>query len=287
MLFSIVVPCFNSKVFIRNCLDSILAQTFTDFEVIVIDDGSTDGTSEILDNYAAKSNLIHVYHFANAGVSASRRRGVTLANGEYVIFVDSDDTINPDLLITLSDAIANYDFPDIIRIQANLVNDSAHKDHDRYNFKSCTGKVTTGVEALKLWSEPGKKYAVYWLFAFKSSIFSKVLFVTTLRCYEDLALIPILVATSNKVVVLDYVGYNYTCNNSSSLTNICSIEAEESRAIDFYEAYLYAIENFTKLDNVTRLDIAFFVSDFTRRLLGKFDSLPDELKHKFQHWFKL
>ena len=97
MLFSFVVPVFNAKTFIRKCLDSILAQSFKDFEIVIIDDGSTDGTSEILDEYAAKNNWINVYHFANAGVSIARRRGITLANGEYIIFVDSDDTVNPDL----------------------------------------------------------------------------------------------------------------------------------------------------------------------------------------------
>lgn len=286
MLFSLVVPTFNSKAFIRRCLDSILVQSFKDFEIVVIDDGSTDGTSEILDEYATKSNLISVYHFANAGVSAARRRGITLSNGEYIIFVDSDDTVNPDLLQKLADAIFNYGYPDILRIQANLINDTPGKDSGRYNFKSCVEVPLSGIEAMKMWSVPNKKYAVYWLFAFKASIFSKVLFVTSLRCYEDLALIPVLVSAAEKVVVLDYVGYNYTCNNVSSLTNTCSLEAEINRANDFYEAFLYAIENFSKLDNVTSSDLAFFIADFNRRLRGKFDSLPEELKPRFEHWFK-
>lgn len=286
MLFSFVVPVFNAKTFIRKCLDSILAQSFKDFEIVIIDDGSTDGTSEILDEYAAKNNWINVYHFANAGVSIARRRGIILANGEYIIFVDSDDTVNPDLLKNLSKAIIDYDHPDLLRIQANLVNDSPSKDSERYNFKSNIGVPMSGIEAMKMWSVPNKKYAVYWLFAFKVTIFSKVLFVTSLRCYEDVALIPVLVSAAEKVVVIDYVGYNYTCNNESSLTNIRSLEAEISRANDFYSAFLYAIENFTKLDNVTSLDIAFFVADFTRRLRGKYDSLPEELKPLFDHWFK-
>lgn len=286
MLFSIIIPCFNSKVFLRKCLDSILSQSFSDFEVIAINDGSTDGTSEILDEYNSKYPFVHVYHFSNSGVSISRKRGITLATGEYIIFVDSDDTIAPNLLFNLHKAIISYKKPDLIRYQSNLINDVANKDHERYNFTTNVEIPCTGLEALKMWSSPGKKYAVYWLFAFKSSIFSKVLFVTTLRCYEDVALIPILIASSNKVVTIDYVGYNYTCNNSTSLTNIRSIKAELSRAEDFYKAYLYAIENFAKLKNVSSIDIAFFVSDYTRRLKGKYDSLPNSLKPNFQHWFK-
>ena len=286
MLFSIIIPCFNSKNFLRKCLDSILSQSFSDFEVIAIDDGSTDGTSEILDEYNSKYPFVHVYHFSNSGVSISRKRGITLATGEYIIFVDSDDTIATNLLFTLHKAIVSYEKPDLIRYQSNLINDVAHKDHERCNFTTNLGTPYTGLESLKMWSNPGKKYAVYWLFAFKSSIFSKILFVTTLRCYEDVALIPILIASSNKVVTIDYVGYNYTCNNSTSLTNIRSIEAELSRAEDFHKAYLYAIENFAKLKNVSNIDIAFFVEDYTRRLKGKYNSLPNSLKPNFQHWFK-
>lgn len=286
MLFSIIIPCFNSKDFLRKCLDSILSQSFSDFEIIAIDDGSTDGTSKILDEYNSKYPFIHVYHFSNSGVSISRKRGITLATGEYIIFVDSDDTIAPNLLSNLQNAIITYEKPDLIRYQSNLINDIAYKDHERYNFTTNMESPCTGLEALKMWSISGKKYAVYWLFAFKSNIFSKVLFVTTLRCYEDVALIPVLIAASDKVITIDYVGYNYTCNNSTSLTNTRSIEAEISRAKDFYNAYLYAIENFAKLKNVSSIDIAFFIADYTRRLKGKYDSLPDSLKPSFQHWFK-
>lgn len=285
MLFSIVVPVFNAKSFLRNCLNSILEQNFNDFEVITIDDGSTDGSNEILEDYATNDSRIHVYHFDNAGVSYSRRRGIALASGEYIVFVDSDDTINPNLLSNLYDAISIHDFPTLIRYQANLIGDAKHKDHTRYNFMDFLDTPYTGIAALKNWSCPGKKYAVYWLFAFKKSIFSKVLFTTNLRCYEDVALIPILIAASQKVVTINYMGYNYTCNNSESLTNTRSETAERSRALDFLKAYNYAVSNFTKLDNVSSFDIAFFVEDYTRRLKAKFNSLPDNLKHELAEHF--
>lgn len=285
MLFSIIVPCYNSKNFIRDCIDSILVQNFNDFEVILIDDGSTDGTDKILDEYAKNDLRIHVYHFENAGVSYSRRRGIHLASGEYLIFVDSDDSINPNLLSNLYNAIINHDYPTLIRYQANLVNDASYKDHERYNFLEIINTPYSGMETLKKWSIPGKKYAVYWLFAFHKSIFSKVLFATTLKCYEDVALIPILVAASEKVVTINYIGYNYTCNNENSLTNIRSDEAERARALDFIEAYHYAIDNFTKLNNISSVDIAFFVNDYTRRLKGKFNSLPEHLKEELREFF--
>lgn len=228
-----------------------------------------------------------MYHFPNAGVSYSRRRGITLATGNYLIFVDSDDTINIDLLYELSLVIKTQGFPDIIRYQVNLVGDAEHKDHQRYNFLEVLNVPMSGLETLKQWSIVGKKYSVYWLFAFKKSVFSTVLFSIDLKCYEDVALIPILIASSNKVLTIDYVGYNYTCNNWNSLTNVKSLDAERSRALDFLSAYKYAIENFSKLDNVSSLDIAFFYQDYTRRLRGKYNSLPEELKYELADVFKL
>lgn len=287
MMFSVIVPCYNAKEFIRKCINSILRQSYRDFEIILIDDGSTDGTSEILDEYACMYDYVHVYHFPNAGVSYSRRRGITLATGNYLIFVDSDDTINIDLLYELSLVIKTQGFPDIIRYQVNLVGDAEHKDHQRYSFLEVLNVPMSGLETLKQWSIVGKKYSVYWLFAFKKSVFSTVLFSIDLKCYEDVALIPILIASSNKVLTIDYVGYNYTCNNWNSLTNVKSLDAERSRALDFLSAYKYAIENFSKLDNVSSLDIAFFYQDYTRRLRGKYNSLPEELKYELADVFKL
>lgn len=287
MMFSVIVPCYNSKSYVRKCIDSILAQNYHNFEIILIDDGSTDGTAQILDDYATVYSYIHAYHFENSGVSHSRRRGIALATGDYLVFVDSDDTINPQLLHELSLTVEEHDFPDIIRYQANLVGDAKHKDHQRYNFDENLNVSQTGLDVLKQWSVPGKKYALYWLFAFKGNVFANVLFTIDLRCYEDVALIPVLIAASKKVVTIGYVGYNYTYNNFNSLTNTCSLDSERQKALDFIYAYKYAVENFSKLDNVSSLDIAFFYEDYTKRLRGKYESLPEELKIELADAFQV
>ena len=283
--FSIVIPAYNAEKSIRKCLDSILAQTFSDFEIVVINDGSKDSTLAILREYLKKTRKLRVYSFENSGVSITRQRGINLSNGEYIILVDSDDTINPDLLEKLYIAICEHNNPDIIRYQAKLLNDCNFKDHDRYNFFDDSKAVLSGLDALKEWSIPGKKYAVYWLFAFKRSTFSNVLFFPNLKCHEDLALIPLLVAASNIVVTLSYIGYNYTCNNPGSITNTKSKEAERSRAKDFVKAYKYATQNFARLFTVSPLDYEFFVSDFNRRLLDKYNSLSEELKEELAELF--
>ena len=95
-IISIIVPIYNSEKFLSRCIDSILLSTFTNFEIILIDDGSTDNSPKIADWYANKySNLIQVIHKKNEGVSFSRNKGIELASGKYTAFVDNDDLVHP------------------------------------------------------------------------------------------------------------------------------------------------------------------------------------------------
>lgn len=95
---SIIVPVYNAEKHLRRCIDSILAQTFQDFELILVDDGSTDGSPKICDDYAKRDSRIKVFHKENGGVSAARNIGLEKANGHWIMFVDSDDTIPKDAL---------------------------------------------------------------------------------------------------------------------------------------------------------------------------------------------
>lgn len=98
MKVSIIMPVYNAAMSVRRMLYSIKAQTMTDFEVLVIDDGSTDGSGAILDEYAASDCRFKVVHKQNGGVSAARQTGLELARGEYVIHADSDDWVEPEML---------------------------------------------------------------------------------------------------------------------------------------------------------------------------------------------
>lgn len=95
---SVIVPVYNAQKHIHRCVDSILAQTFTDFELILVDDGSPDNCGAICDEYAAKDSRIRVIHQENQGQAAARNHAVAVACGEWVCFVDSDDMIHPQML---------------------------------------------------------------------------------------------------------------------------------------------------------------------------------------------
>ena len=104
MLVSVITPVYNTEKYLDECIGSILLQSMTDFELLLIDDGSTDGSGAICDRYAEKDKRIRVFHIPNGGVSAARNLGLDNARGEFVVFVDSDDRITPDHLRQLADS---------------------------------------------------------------------------------------------------------------------------------------------------------------------------------------
>lgn len=287
MLFSIIVPIYNTSNTLRTCLDSILQQSFYDYEVILINDGSTDNSETIALEYTSQYSNFKLYTFENGGVSVARKRGITLANGIYVIFVDSDDTINPDLLQHIANVINIHPGLEVIRYQSNLINDDLHKNHERYNFHQDLYCILSGIDALKVWSSPNIKYAVYWLFALKRDLFSSICLMPDIRCYEDLAYIPIIVASAKMVTTIGYHGYNYLCNRQDSLTNTINKDLQRERAYDFYSAYKFAISNFIQIKDISSQDIIFFVADYRRRLRSFFYSLDIDLRQELSPIYHL
>ena len=95
-MISVIVPVYNCEKYIHRCIDSILSQSFTDFELLLINDGSTDSSGVICDEYSQKDNRVRVFHKTNGGVSSARNLGLDESRGEYVTFVDSDDYILED-----------------------------------------------------------------------------------------------------------------------------------------------------------------------------------------------
>ncbi|MCR5310178.1 MAG: glycosyltransferase, partial [Lachnospiraceae bacterium] len=105
MLISVIVPVYNAGVYLEKCVNSILDQTFTDFELLLVDDGSTDSSVKLCDEFAAKDPRVKVIHQTNAGSSAARNAGIKASAGSFLSFVDSDDWVDPDFLERLSEPV--------------------------------------------------------------------------------------------------------------------------------------------------------------------------------------
>ncbi len=129
-LISVIVPVYNTEKYLQRCIDSILGQSFTDFELLLIDDGSTDGSGAICDTYAAKDSRVRVFHKENGGVSSARNIGLDNALGEWITFVDSDDELLPDGLQTMLDGVT----PDLDMVMCGYVEydtNGAVLEHER------------------------------------------------------------------------------------------------------------------------------------------------------------
>lgn len=285
-LFSIIVTAYNSANTIQATLDSIASQSSDNYELVIVNDGSTDDTLSICLDFQRNHPNTTILTQSNKGVAVSRRKGVDVASGEYVLFVDSDDTINSDLIKELTKAVSKHHDVDIIRYQANLIDDEEWKNHERYNFKDTPDTLRSGLDTLKLWTGSTIKYALYWLFAFRRKLFF-IVPLPNIRCYEDVAYIPLLITSAKEILTIDYHAYNYTCNRSDSLTNIDNEENHRLRAKDFYDACKFATENFAKLPGITEEDIDFFKKDYDRRLKGFYKYLPEKIQDEFKALYEI
>lgn len=107
-LFSIVIPIYNVKLYLEKCVNSCLSQTFFDYEIILVDDGSTDGSGEICDYYSSLNNCIKVIHKENGGLVSARKRGVSIATGDYIVCLDGDDWLDSSFLEKIKENIDRY-----------------------------------------------------------------------------------------------------------------------------------------------------------------------------------
>lgn len=125
MSISVIVPVFNIEKYLAKCIDSILAQTFRDFEIILVDDGSTDKSPLICDRYMAENpGIIKVLHTQNAGQGSARNAGAALAKCEYLQFVDGDDFIEPDMMEKMMDAAKSNGFPDMVVCGIRIIDEN-------------------------------------------------------------------------------------------------------------------------------------------------------------------
>ena len=130
MDLSVIIPIYNKEEYVASCMESLLKQDFDSFEMVVVDDGSTDRSGELCDQMAEQDSRIRVFHTDNGGVTAARRYGVEQARGRYILFVDSDDELLPGALHTLYDAIERTGADEVVgvyRTQNGRIGDSGRR----------------------------------------------------------------------------------------------------------------------------------------------------------------
>ena len=143
MKFSIIIPVYNVEKYLKKCLTSIVQQNFNDYELILVDDGSTDMSGKICDEFEEKYNNIIVMHISNSGVSNARNKGLEIARGEYIWFVDSDDYIRDNIMTFLYDTAVCND-SDIVAFGMDYVYESGGKFATRRPISNGTKDIYSG-----------------------------------------------------------------------------------------------------------------------------------------------
>lgn len=213
---SVVIPAYNLRDVISRTMDSVLGQTYHPIEIIVVDDGSTDGTADILDEYSRKYPNVLVIHRANGGVSSARLEGIKAATGEWIGFVDGDDEVEPDMYEVLMNNAVKY-HADISHCGYQMMFVDGH-----VNFFYNTGRLVqqdkiTGLKDLLSGSfvEPG-----LWNKLFHKKLFHSLLhdnsMPTDIKINEDLLMNYILFAQANQSVYEDQCKYHYLIRSGST-----------------------------------------------------------------------
>ena len=204
--FSVIVPVYNVEKYIKKCLDSIFNQSFKDFEVIVINDGTKDNSMDIVKKYDVK-----IIEQENKGLSEARNAGVKKATGDYIIFIDSDDYIENDLFKEINKSLDNN--PDIVRYQAKLIKDDSTISYNEEAFSGLTGVLAFEKMSKYHYVEPACLYAIKREYYEKNKYsFKKGMY------HEDFGLLPLIIFKSNIVNSINYCGYCYVERCGSIMT---------------------------------------------------------------------
>ena len=211
-LVSIIIPVYNVEKYLKKCVDSILNQTYTNLEVVLVDDGSTDASGQICDMYAGMDLRVRVIHKANGGLSDARNAGMKIATGEYIGFVDSDDWIEPDMY----ECLYNLAMENSLDVVAGRFCETI--DGVDVNCE-CTGefRIFTGEEMLEINISGHPQYVVtnsVWDRLYRRDILEGMKFPVG-RKYEDIVFSTEVFLKAKRCGYLDSKVYHYTIREDS------------------------------------------------------------------------
>lgn len=214
---SVIIPVYNSVRFINSCLESIINQTYKNLEIIIVDDGSTDGSDRVCNEWLKKDKRIIVIHQQNQGVSVARNHGLEYATGEYISFVDSDDTLESDMYEILMDAMFCY--------RAEIT----HCGYKRVNEQGDILKIVNGSHIIL---EQDSKEAIdcmlsgqyfvgsLWNKLYSKSTLKNIRFCEELKNNEDILFNFLVFQNAKKIVFIDEPKYNYYEHDSSACNQL-------------------------------------------------------------------
>lgn len=239
---SVIMPVYNIKEeYLREAIESILNQTFGDFEVICVNDGSTDNSSAILSKFASKDDRIKIINQQNLGLSCARNTGLDVAKGEYVCFLDSDDAIHPQLL-ELTVRIADENNLDMVAFKYQDCDGNSYFpniiDLSKLKYKISDNPLRFGFNKSKYCIPVSACAKLY-----KRNLLENIRFIPKIH-FEDVPFTCAVLAKKPKTAVIDYGFYYYTCNQDSIMHKKSSVQQIK----DYRRGISFICETYQKLN---------------------------------------
>lgn len=228
-ILSIIVPVYNMEDTLDRCVQSIVTQSFEDWEMILVDDGSTDRSNAICDEWARKDSRISVIHKENGGLSDARNAGIDVVSGKFVTFVDSDDYINAGTYENAMAVLTKHDDVSIVEYSMESIG---------YERIDLNYEDRIFPDAHSYWTETKAwNHAYMCNKIFRRDIFSSIKFVKD-RKFEDLILLPQVLRKFNpKVATSSFVGYNYVYRPTSINNELTASNMLQALRSEIYAAW--------------------------------------------------
>lgn len=255
-LLSVIIPIYNARTYIEKCIKSIIRQSFWDYELILVDDGSVDGSGYICDTYAEQDNRINVIHQLNQGVSAARNAGLEAASGRYVCFVDADDWIEPDLFKICIDTIESNG-ADILHhgmTRSIWKNGEEVSSSKKYIISDsvCLTKEQLGERIQDMYSSVSVHVFNY---IYKRELLRNIRFDTRMPYSEDNVFAMQVLRNTNVYYFLNNYGYHYNVRAGSAAYKW------QPKMIACYMKTFSAIQVFLRSLNITKKEEHELVAD--------------------------
>lgn len=221
----IIIPVYNVELYLNRCIDSILKQTFEDFEVILIDDGSTDRSGRICDEYAETDARIQAVHKDNSGVADTRNKGLEIVKTEYITFIDADDYVDSHYLETLYRLMKKYD-GDLVISYHNVLQENGGRRLKSGNSTDQTvfgEAIVSKAEVYKAMLGNEGMITSVWGKLYHRDLFQTVRYPIG-EIYEDMSVISKIVERSRRIVAASYRGYYYIQRTGSITHGTPSLE---------------------------------------------------------------
>lgn len=240
-LISLIIPCYNAQQTLKKCLDSVIQQSYTNLEIILVDDGSTEESSKIYGEFQSRDERIKIYKQENSGVAKARNKGVAIATGAYICFVDSDDWVETNYCSELYDLLVKEN-ADISIVEATYEDELGNVV---FNKPISEEKIFDGKRALALLLEDEVIQSHPWGKLYKAPFLKNVNFPENLKCFEDYSTLFKIFDKAVKVVKSNEKLYHYIQHDDSLSHNLSPETA--------YHFYLAIMEVFRFWENTTPL----------------------------------